>query len=100
MCLSLLYRYRGDNLNITSTWLCSHNDLSANIAVLGAAATTFLLSSGWPDILVGCLIASLFLGSASRVLRQSVRALRAEPGSAVQGTKPVVVTVIKGSRSP
>ena len=100
VCFSLLYRYRGDNLNMSSTWLCSRNDLIANVAVLGAAATTFMLSSGWPDILVGCLIASLFLGSALRVLRQSVQALRAAPGPAVQGAKPVVVTLIKGPRSP
>lgn len=99
VCFSLLYRHRGDNLNMSSTWLCSRNDLIANVAVLGAAAATFLLTSRWPDILVGCLIASLFLGSALRVLRQSVRALRAAPEQAVQGTKPVGVTLIKGSRS-
>ncbi len=63
------------------------------------ARSTFLLTSGWPDILVGCLIASLFLSSALRVLRQSVRALRAAPEQALQGTKPVIVTLIKGSRS-
>jgi hypothetical protein len=26
----LLYRYRGDNLNMHSTWLCSRNDVIAN----------------------------------------------------------------------
>jgi cation diffusion facilitator family transporter len=97
-CFSLLYRHRGDNLNMSSTWLCSRNDLIANVAVLGAAAGTLLLSSRWPDLLVGCLIASLFLGSALSVLRQSLRALRAAPEQPVQGPKPVVVTLIKGSR--
>ena len=99
VCFLLLYRHRADNLNMSSVWLCSRNDLVANVAVLGAAAGTFLLTSRWPDILVGCLIASLFLGSALRVSRQSVRALRAAPEQALQGIKPVVVTLIKGSRS-
>ncbi len=27
VCFGLLYRYRGDNLNMSSTWLCSRNDL-------------------------------------------------------------------------
>lgn len=28
-CFVLLYRHRGDNLNMSSTWLCSRNDLIA-----------------------------------------------------------------------
>lgn len=84
VCFSLLYRHRGDNLNMSSTWLCSRNDLIANVAVLAAAAGSFLLVSRWPDILVGGLIACLFLGSALGVLRQSVRALRAPPSPPTQ----------------
>ena len=34
VCFFLLYRHRGDNLNMSSTWLCSRNDLIANIGVL------------------------------------------------------------------
>ncbi|MFZ0790941.1 MAG: cation diffusion facilitator family transporter [Chromatiaceae bacterium] len=98
VCFLLLYRHRGDNLNMSSVWLCSRNDLVANVAVLGAAAGTFILASRWPDILVGVLIAGLFLGSALRVLRQSVQALRAAPEQTLQGTKPVIVTLTKGSR--
>jgi cation diffusion facilitator family transporter len=76
VCFFLLYRHRGDNLNMRSTWLCSRNDLIANVSVLLAAASSYLLASRWPDIVVGSLIASLFLGSAFSVLRQSIRALR------------------------
>jgi cation diffusion facilitator family transporter len=116
MCFSLLYRHRGDNLNMSSTWLCSRNDLVANVAVLAAAAVTFLLASRWPDILVGGLIASLFLGSALGVLRQSARALRAPQvlrptgmgksperdyaeGGPTTGPRSVAVGLIKGSRN-
>ena len=76
-CFALLYSHRVDNLNMSSTWLCSRNDLFANVAVLGAAAAGDLLQSRWPDIAVGAVIAVLFLGSAYSVLRQSVAALRA-----------------------
>ena len=31
VCCFLLHRYRRDNLNMNSTWLCSRNDLIANI---------------------------------------------------------------------
>lgn len=71
LCFALLYRHRGDNLNMSSTWLCSRNDLIANVAVLGAAGATYLSASRWPDIVVGAAIAALFLKSSASVLRSS-----------------------------
>ena len=62
---------------MSSTWLCSRNDLIANVGVLIAAGGTYLLASRWPDIVIGAIIASLFLNSALGVLRQSLRALQA-----------------------
>jgi len=76
VCFFLLYRHRSDNLNMSSTWLCSRNDLIANLGVLIAAGVTYLLASRWPDIIVGCIIAILFLRSAFSVLSQAIRALR------------------------
>ncbi|WP_075791296.1 cation diffusion facilitator family transporter [Massilia putida] len=77
VCFFLLYRYRSDNLNMSSTWLCSRNDLIANLGVLLAAGSSYLWSSRWPDIVVGSVIAVLFLHSAFGVLWQSLQALRA-----------------------
>jgi cation diffusion facilitator family transporter len=77
VCFTLLYRHRGDNLNMSSIWLCSRNDLIANVGVLLAAGASYLLVSRWPDILVGSLIAGLFLHSAVDVLRRSLEAWRA-----------------------
>lgn len=76
VCFFLLYRHRGDNLNMSSTWLCSRNDLIANTGVLFAAAASYALLSRWPDIIVGVIIASLFLSSAFKVLRAAIAALR------------------------
>ena len=83
VCFFLLYRHRGDNLNMSSTWLCSRNDLIANVGVLLAAGGSYLLVSRWPDIIVGGIIASLFLSSALNVLGQAIRALRTPAASAV-----------------
>jgi cation diffusion facilitator family transporter len=82
VCFSLLYRHRGDNLNMSSTWLCSRNDLIANVGVLVAAGAAYILASRWPDIIVGCIIAGLFLRSAFDVLRDSVRELRLDAAHA------------------
>ncbi len=76
-CLMLLWRHRTDDINMSSVWLCSRNDIIANIAVLFAAFGVWLTGSGWPDILVGLALAALFLRSALFVLRGSVTELRA-----------------------
>jgi len=76
VCFALLYRHRSDNLNMSSTWLCSRNDLLANVGVLIAAGATSLAASRWPDIVVGCVIAALFLRSAYSIMREAMQALR------------------------
>jgi Co/Zn/Cd efflux system component len=37
---------------MSSTWLCSRNDLIANVGVLVAASSSYLLVSRWPDIII------------------------------------------------
>ena len=75
LCFLLLFRHRSDDLNMRSTWLCSRNDIIANLSVLLAAAAVKLFNSGWPDIVVGAAIAALFLKSALTVLRESFEEL-------------------------
>ncbi|MDO8350647.1 MAG: cation transporter [Gallionella sp.] len=76
LCFYLLWRHRADDINMNSVWLCSRNDIIANISVLFAAAGVWLTHSGWPDILVGLALAALFLHSAWLVLRTATTALR------------------------
>lgn len=76
VCFLLLWRHRADNLNMSSVWLCSRNDLIANTGVILAGVAVIFTQSRWPDILVGSLIAALFLRSALTVLRQSLDAIR------------------------
>lgn len=75
-CFFLLWRHRAEDINMSSVWLCSRNDIIANISVLFAAAGVWLTRSGWPDILVGLALAALFLRSAIFVLREAGRELR------------------------
>ncbi len=74
-CFFLLWRHRSDDLNMRSTWLCSRNDLIANVAVIGAAVAVGVTGSGWPDVVVGVAIAVLFLRTASTVIGESRREL-------------------------
>jgi cation diffusion facilitator family transporter len=80
-CLGLLWKHRREDVNMASVWECSRNDIAGNAAVLLAAAAVWFLGSGWPDLLIGSLLALLFLRSAMRVFRASFAALRAAPDS-------------------
>jgi cation diffusion facilitator family transporter len=76
LCFLLLFRHRSDDLNMRSTWLCSRNDILANLSVLIAAAGVKVLDSSWPDILIGAAIAVLFLRTAFTVLHESFAELQ------------------------
>lgn len=77
VCLFLLTRHRADDLNMRSVWLCSRNDIVANVSVLIAAALVAFTQSIWPDIIIGLLIAVLFLRSAFEVTTKSIQELKA-----------------------
>lgn len=70
-CFLLLMRYRGDDLNMRSVWLCSRNDLASNAGVIVAAGVVALTGSAWPDTVVGTLVAMLFLHTSWQVLREA-----------------------------
>jgi Co/Zn/Cd efflux system component len=68
---ALLYRHRSGDANRRSVWLCSRNDVIANLAVIIAGAGVWASTSGWPDLVVGAAIAALALSSSVQVLRQA-----------------------------
>lgn len=72
----LLMRYKDGDANVRSVWLCSRNDAIGNIAVVAAAAGVWGTSSGWPDLAVAALMATLFLYSSAQIIRQSIAELR------------------------
>ena len=75
VCLALLWSRRRDDVNMRSAWTCSRNDVAGNLAVLVAAAAVALTGRAWPDIVIGLLIAALFVTSGIRVLRDARRSL-------------------------
>jgi cation diffusion facilitator family transporter len=76
-CLYLLTRHRNDDINMSSVWICSRNDLIANSAVLAAAGLVAYTHSPWPDIVVGLAITFLFFKSGMGVLAGARQELRA-----------------------
>jgi len=75
LCLWLLTPYRDGDVNMSSAWECSRNDVSEGFAVIAAAFAVWMFGSGWPDLVIAIGLLILFLRSAVRVLRRALREL-------------------------
>lgn len=80
----LLVRYKDGDANVRSVWLCSRNDAIGNVAVMIAALGVWGTATGWPDLIVAGIMASLFLSSATQIFRQAL-AERRESAAHVHG---------------
>lgn len=77
VCLFLLWRHRHEDVNMSSVWECSRNDIASNLAVFVAAGAVWFTGSGWPDIAVAVGLVFLLMRSAIRVVFSALAELRA-----------------------
>jgi Co/Zn/Cd efflux system component len=77
ICLFLLWRHRHEDVNMSSVWECSRNDIASNISVFVAAGAVWFTGSGWPDIIVALGLTWLLMNSAIRVITSAMAELRA-----------------------
>ncbi len=70
-CLFLLTRHREEDINMSSVWECSRNDIFNNLSIILAAILVWVGGSGWPDIVVGLVLSVLLIKSSYKVLRNS-----------------------------
>ena len=84
LCLYLLNPFKAGDVNMSSAWECSRNDVFEGGAVIVTAIAVALLGSAWPDIIVAIALLALFLRSAIRVLGTARKNLSAA-SPAVQG---------------
>ena len=68
VCLFLLWRHRHEDVNMSSVWECSRNDIASNLSVFVAAGAVWATGSGWPDIAVASCLVLLLLRSSIRVI--------------------------------
>ena len=77
ICLYLLWQHRNEDVNMSSVWECSRNDIASNLSVFVAAGAVWLTGSGWPDIVVALGLVWLLMRSALRVISSAMLELRA-----------------------
>jgi Co/Zn/Cd efflux system component len=78
----LLYAFREGDANMRSVWLCTRNDLIQCLAVAATGGMVWLTGSRWPDLIVGVLLAGVFLSSAYQIIRQARAEHRADLAAA------------------
>lgn len=76
LCLLLLNRHRREDVNMSSVWECSRNDIASNLSVLVAAGAVWFTGSSWPDVAVALALMWVLMRSSVRVIRSAIRELR------------------------
>lgn len=75
VCLYLLWRHRAEDVNMSSVWECSRNDIAVNVSVFITAAAVWLTSSAWPDVIVAACLVVMLMRSGLRVMAQAKKEL-------------------------
>ena len=86
VCLFLLWRHRDEDINMSSVFECSRNDIASNLSVILAAIGVWLFNSGIPDIIIAILLAALLLKSSARVIKGALSELVQSNKSTKLGT--------------
>lgn len=81
LCLYLLWRHRHDDLNMSSVWQCSRNDIISNLAVLLTAFSVWLSESAWPDILIATILVIFLIRSALGIIHSARHAISHPPAT-------------------
>ena len=75
LCLFLLWKHKNEDINMSSVWECSRNDIASNLSVFVAGGAVWYFESGWPDVLVASCLVMLLLRSAFRVIGSAIKEL-------------------------
>ena len=73
----LLWAYRQGDANMRSAWICTGNDVLGNLSRLLAALGVFGTGTGWPDVVVATIMATLAPQGAVTVARHALSELPA-----------------------
>lgn len=72
-CLYLLTKHKEQDINMSSVWECSKNDIANNIAVIIASFIVWFTQNGWADIAVGLALSIFLLRSSYKVISSAIK---------------------------
>jgi Co/Zn/Cd efflux system component len=75
-CFAVLYQFRQGDVNLKASWICSRNDMLANIGILISAFLVGRFNSPWPDLLIGSLIAIIVIHSSVIIITEAKSSIK------------------------
>lgn len=70
-CLLLLTKHRDQDINMSSVWECSRNDILNNVSIIVASILVWITNLVWADVAVGLILSLLLIKSSFKVLKSS-----------------------------
>jgi len=67
-CLVLIAKHRHGDINMRASWICSQNDVIANIGVILAGFLVLVTQSNLPDLIIGLIVVVFILYGGLRIL--------------------------------
>jgi len=75
ICLLLILKHRNGEVHMRASWICSRNDVIANVGVIIAGGLVGWFDSSWPDILIGGLVALVILRGVRSIIYEARKEL-------------------------
>lgn len=80
ICLRLLRRLEGDDVNLRAAETFSLNDFASNGGIIVAGGLVLWLDQSWPDLVVGVIVAGIAAKGGLEILEDARTAGRGETG--------------------
>lgn len=75
-CGLLLMRFRDEDINMRSLWLCTRNDVIGNAGTIIAGALVLWTEVKWPDLAMGAAVGVLQVRTSAAVVRDGFQSLK------------------------
>ena len=75
ICLLLILKHRNGDVNMRASWICSRNDVIANVGVITAGGLVGWFDSSWPDIVIGAVVALVILHGVRSIIYEARKEL-------------------------
>lgn len=82
VCLRLLKRHRGEDVNFTASAIFTNNDSIVNGAIVLSGALIMWLGSNLPDLLLGLIVAGIAANGGREILKRAGEAAVEDAGKA------------------
>ncbi len=81
ICLRLLARHRGDDVNFKASSIFTSNDTLVNLSIVASGALVLWLGSNLPDLVIGVVVAGVAAHGGREILQEAAKTASAARSS-------------------